>query len=380
MYGTRLETHGGSIPGVPGAEDDSSLFGLENDVNRHGVGFFNMVLALGLFALLPVWLWIGNRLVRLLIDKCTRFQKKPTLDECIQTVVLYWNDLESSASETKIVGWHSCDHDGEMMYVRQTGTESGVNNIISSVTVDRNGDIIVNVNDDGGEDAGEGSRYNNNNSSNGGSGPILLRNKQKTSAAPGIVGYSSAAQANYREVKLVTSHLNAQRGTRHETERYLRTSMALFCYAIISLVIFFVVVTASFWSVGTDIVTVVSRLGIAWTAVWFNGGLATFLGNYISYLAILLTCRFTLGSLVKVEGTTKTHGCVISIEPLYTEIIVVEQTDSALLLDIKQVANITFFTVTISSFMQGQSAPLVKRKGGPGQPEGSATKQGTAKT
>ena len=344
------------------AEDDGTgeggLPGLEEDMMRARVGFLNICLAVFLFSMLPLWLWIGNRIVRLLIDKCTRFQKKPTMDECIQTIVVYWNDLEAPSTDFRIVGWFSYDHEGEMCYIHQTGAENSVYNIISTASVARNGDVVIDMDDDsshpgGGSGGAAGTRLRgkisptiSNNSKN-----VNLRQQQQQQQQQ----LPTLQSTTTRDIKLVTSHLNSQRGTKHELERYLRTSMSLFCYAIVSIIVFFTVVTVAFWSVGTDIVTVVSLLGIAWTAVWFNSGLAGLFGNYLSYLSVLLTGRFTLGSMIQVESSMRSHGCVIAIEPLYTEVLIVEHKEGAVELNIKQIPNLTFFTVTVSSFMQGQS-------------------------
>jgi hypothetical protein len=114
----------------------------------------------------------------------------------------------------------------------------------------------------------------------------------------------------------------------HSARRYLRGNFILTLVATIKLLASGIMITLGTFALDTDPLTILAFTGVAWTALWFQGGIVDLFRNYLYHFVILATDKFHPGNIVMLEGHTKEPGCVFAITPLYT-VLMTKHADAA---------------------------------------------------
>jgi hypothetical protein len=109
---------------------------------------------------------------------------------------------------------------------------------------------------------------------------------------------------------------------RLSTIRYLRGNFIHSLVATMQLLSTGLLVALSLFALNTDPLSALAFTGIAWTALWFQGGLIDLFRNYLFYFVIICTDKFHPGNILQVQGQMAEPGCVLKITPLCTVIAV----------------------------------------------------------
>lgn len=99
---------------------------------------------------------------------------------------------------------------------------------------------------------------------------------------------------------------------------FMRANFAQSVYAIVKLLLMFMLISAAFWSVNKDLTSLIAYLGLAWMAMVFN--VADFVKNYVAHLWIICSNKFSVGSIVKTAGMLY-PGCVVSFTGMHVNLM-----------------------------------------------------------
>lgn len=124
----------------------------------------------------------------------------------------------------------------------------------------------------------------------------------------------------------------------------------IFIYAIISILLSMSMFAILFFVLGTDIRSIAAYILVAWTALWLNSVIASFFSNYLSYIAIITTDKFRIGTLLKLNGQMANVGCVTDITPFFIEVVICKLSDNKQSLEIiyEHIPTMSFYSYPLS--------------------------------
>lgn len=117
-----------------------------------------------------------------------------------------------------------------------------------------------------------------------------------------------------------TGHEN--RYTMNYNMKYFRNNVVLLMISTMKLLLALIMVTLALFAMNTDPISILTLSGVAWVALWFQGGLSDLFKNYLYYFIILFNDKIHPGNIISLEGFSNEFGCVVEICPLYTVLIV----------------------------------------------------------
>lgn len=275
-------THGG------GGRDK----GLNNDMDMRGI-----IIAICLLSLIPLVLWFVSTIADLLFYKWSKIQRKPSIRDCVEILDNYLTE----------------DNVSDQLYYGQGNSH----NIFWYADNNTNDDDDDNKKDNS-ELMEDGSkmeietRINMTTQKN-------YRHKYKTKVAPSSTyDYMTSQEKVQHMIHVHKTYCYSRFEESHSTRHYLRGNFILSLIATIKLFSSGIMVVLAMFALNTDPLTVLAFTGVAWTALWFQGGIVDLFRNYLYHFVILSTDKFHPGNIVMLEGHTKEPGCVFTITPIYT--------------------------------------------------------------
>lgn len=108
-------------------------------------------------------------------------------------------------------------------------------------------------------------------------------------------------------------------------DMYLRDNFITALLSASKIMMVGALITGALFAMNTDPYAVFLFSGVAWAALWFQGGFSDMFRNYLCFFIIRFSNKFHVGSIVGVEGFLKDVGCVVSITPFCTIIMVMRE-------------------------------------------------------
>ena len=246
-------------------------------------------LSLCLLSSIPLLLWLLTTMTEFLFHKCTQIQRKLSLIDCIQILDNYSDkdtadDLDDSGyANPQNLFWYS--------------NEGDANGNDRMQVIDTRDDVRINVN----------------------------RRTEEETAVPYRSDTSFSYESHQKAERMLHLHKTyCYSGSEdyHATRRYLRGNFILALVATMKLLLSCIMITLSLFALNTDPLTVLAFTGVAWTALWFQGGVVDLSRNYLYYFVLLISDKFHPGNIVMLEGYMKEPGCIYRITPLYTVFLI----------------------------------------------------------
>ena len=286
-------------------------------------------MALCLLSSIPLVWWLISVLTELLFYKCSKIQRKLSLRDCIGILDNYL-DEDMVADLTKY-GYGGGNAQNLFWYVENDDDDASTTG--SPMNVEENIGTANDVAIDVGSGKTQGRSYNYSNNA----------------------GYSFKSREKVkRMMHLHKTYCYSQLEEEHSAKRYLRGNFILALVATMKLLVTTLFITLSLFALDTDPLTVLAFTGVAWTALWFQGGVVDLFRNYLYHFVILSTDKFHPGNIIQLEGHMKEPGCVFYITPLYT-VLLIKRTDAVGRIEellFVDVLNYNFFAFPMSTSLR----------------------------
>lgn len=281
-----------------------------HDDNGGDSNFRGIFVAMGLISLIPLVLWLLSEIIEFLFRRCTKIQRKPTLLECIQILDNYF-DKNTTIDDENAYGddndpqyafWYTNENDKEEQHEDEE--------VITNDSSGNIGDVSIKMPyiEDGVFASPPGTtkqRYND---------------YSKRHIDP--IRYRNAKRNLKHMLHLHKTYSYTRAEGHHSTRRYLRGNFILALKSSMMLIVSCVMITFSLFALNTDPFTVLAFTGVAWAALWFQGGVVEISRNYLFHFTMLFSDKVHPGNIIMLDGYMKEFGCVYEVTPLYTLLLV----------------------------------------------------------
>jgi hypothetical protein len=320
----------------PGGGSTGTGDGLDDDHLKNNAIMRGIFLAVFLLSLIPLILWFVTVITDFLFHKCSKIQRKPSIQDCINILDNYLD--EDTVSDLTKCGygnpqnlfWYAQDDENDLNDVDLGNTTNDANDTRISMEQQQKKH----------QQQQQQPRFSN-----------FTRTTYKTE------------EKVHRMLHLHKTYCYSQLEEFHSTRRYLRGNFILSLVATMKLLVTGIMVTLSLFALDTDPLTVLAFTGVAWTALWFQGGVVDLFRNYLYHFVILSMDKFHPGNIVMLEGHMKEPGCVYAITPIYTVLLIkrADATGRAEELLFEDILNYNFFVYPMTTTYKWKK-PIKKNK------------------
>ena len=257
-----------------------------------------------LISLIPLILWFISAVTELLFHKCTKIQEKPSLMDCVQILDNYLD--RSVATDLADCGY---DNPQNLFWIVDADDDEDAN---YGGVIENEEDVSIQM------PPAHGKIQNNAKKT----GHRLQTQPRDTNKSTKSFHAQETIQKADHMLHLHKKYCYSKFEENNQTKRYLRGNFILALVATIKLLTSCVMMTLGLFALDTNPLAVLAFTGVAWTALWFQGGIVDLSRNYMYHFVMLASDKCHPGNIVMLDGCMKEFGCVYQITPLYTVLLI----------------------------------------------------------